>query len=288
MRAERRRSHRRARRIASSLVLVLGILVVMAGLGRAGPAASGGGSAAAPASAVTTADRQPAATSGGLCSVPGIGDIGGVLGFCNLGSSGLSGDLNNICQPSLPEPEPANSGIDAMISPPASSGKQPSTLYSSYGVAGQNWAATNLQCSDMTSLIGNNVANMVFDIAKSIDRVTITVYQSAAGEGILNWLTRVVNQLISTLGNAIYFPYLALVVIFGAIWLAWQGLIRKRATRTIEGTIWMVVACVAAIWLIARPADFTGLGAGVSNGISQALNTAFAKLPAPSQSNCLP
>jgi hypothetical protein len=218
--------------------------------------------------------------------VPGIGDIANLFSLCQGG--GLSGDLNNICQPSVPEPEQANSGIDAMVKPPASPGKQPSTLYGSYGIAGQYWAATNLQCSDMTSLIGNNVASMVFDIAKSIDRVTITVYQSAAGNGILTWLTSVVDKLISSLGNAIYFPYLAAVVILGAIWLAWQGLIRKRGSRTIEGTIWMVVACAAAIWLIGRPADFTGAGSAVSNGISQTLNVAFAKLPAPSQSNCLP
>ena len=78
------------------------------------------------------------------------------------------------------------------------------------------------------------------------------------------------------------------MVILGAMWLAWQGLIRKRGTRTIEGTIWMVVACAAAIWLIGRPADFTGAGAAVSNGVTQALNVAFAKLPAPHQNNCVP
>ena len=139
------------------------------------------------------------------------------------------------------------------------------TLYDNYGIAGQFWAATGLKCSDMTSLIGNNVASMVFDMAKSLDRTTITVYQSAAGNGILTWLQKAVNQLITALGNAVYFPFLAPVVILGAIWLAWQGLIRKRATRTIEGTLWMVIACAAAIWLIGRPGDFTGVGTGVSN-----------------------
>ena len=123
-------------------------------------------------------------------------------------------------------------------------------------MAGQSWAAYDMQCSDMTSLIGNSVAGMVFDAAKALDRVTITVYQSAAGEGILSWLTNSVDRLITSLGNAIYFPFLAPVVIIGAIWLAWQGLIRKRATRTIEGTIWMVIACAAAIWLIGRPGRF--------------------------------
>jgi hypothetical protein len=219
--------------------------------------------------------------------VPGIGDIGGLLGFCAAGSSGVIGALNNVCQPSLPDPEPANAGIDAMVTPP-SSGKLPATLYDQYGVAGDYWAATNLQCSDMTSLIGNNVAGMVFDAAKSIDRVTITVYQSAAGEGILSWLQRVTDTLITSLGNAIYFPYLAVVIILAAIWLAWQGLIRKRATRTIEGTVWMVVACAAAIFLIGKPADVTGIGRGVSDGISQALNVAFAKLPSPGPASCVP
>jgi hypothetical protein len=248
-------------------------------------ATAGADAATADASAASAADMQ--AATGGLCSVPGIGDIGGLLGFCAAGSSGVIGALNNVCQPSLPDPEPANAGIDAMVAPPPS-GKQPATLYDQYGVAGDYWAATNLQCSDMTSLIGNNVAGMVFDAAKSIDRVTITVYQSAAGEGILSWLQRVTDTLITSLGNAIYFPYLAVVIILAAIWLAWQGLIRKRATRTIEGTVWMVVACAAAIFLIGKPADVTGIGRGVSDGISQALDVAFAKLPSPGPSSCVP
>src|SRR5580704_6762206 len=243
-------------------------------------------STAPAAQARLTSMVTPDLTSG-VCQVPGIGDIGGLVGLCSQGSSGLVGDLNNICEPSLPQPEQATGGINAMIEPPASAagGK---TLYDNYGIQGQFWAAHGLQCSDMTSLIGNNVAGMVFDAAKSLDRVTITVYQSAAGNNILTWLQNAANRLITALGNAIYFPYLAPVVILGAIWLAWQGLIRKRATRTIEGTLWMVVACAAAIALIGRPADFTGVGTTVSNGTTQVLNTAFAKLPSPAGSNCLP
>jgi hypothetical protein len=232
-----------------------------------------------------TSSSLPAA---GPCSVPGIGDIAGLLGFCSLGQSGLLGGINNLCQPGVPQPESATTGVNALIRPPATPGKQLATPYNQYGMAGQYWAPTDLQCSDMTSLIGNDVAAMLFDFAKALDRVTITVYQSAAGEGILGWLQGVTDHLISGLGNAIYFPYVAIVVILAAIWLAWQGLIRKRGTRTIEGTIWMVVACAAAIWLIGRPADFTGLGKGVSDGISTALNTAFANLPSPGQSSCLP
>jgi hypothetical protein len=296
----------RALLMAGAVAAMLGMPAVAQAAAPPDSAARQAG-AAAPASAglpVTAVSAQlpagPAAPSGGVCSVPGIGDIGGLLGFCAQGSSGLIGDLNNICQPSVPTPEPATGGIDALISPPGTGagpgpgagggtgGHKPATLYDSYGMAGQSWAAFDLQCSDMASLVGNNIAGVVFDAAKAMDRVTITVYQSAAGEGILSWLTGAVDRLVTSLGNAIYFPYLAPVVILGAIWLAWQGLIRRRATRTIEGTLWMVVACAAAIWLIGRPADFTGAGKAVSDGITQALNVAFAKLPAPHQSSCVP
>ena len=285
------------RRVSRWLILVL--LLAVAGLAISTPAMAATTTAAAStaptatrasaATTATTANLTPAAPQapGGVCQVPGIGDIGGLVGLCAQGSSGIVGDLNNICTPSLPQPEQATGGIDAMVEPPAAAAGG-NTLYDNYGIAGQFWAAHGLQCSDMTSLIGNNVAGMVFDGAKSVDRVTITVYQSAAGNNILAWLQNAVDRLISALGNAIYFPYLAPVVILGAIWLAWQGLVRKRATRTIEGTLWMVVACVAAIALIGKPADFTGIGTTVANGTTQVLNTAFSKLPAPAGSNCLP
>ena len=104
----------------------------------------------------------------GICSVPGIGDIGALAGLCNEGSSGLGGALNNICTPGVPQPELAESGINSLITTP---GSQPTgvTLYDHYAMAGQYWAAYGLQCSQMTSLIGNNVAGMVFDAAKSLE-----------------------------------------------------------------------------------------------------------------------
>ena len=291
-RSERVRRTRPARALTRAALLTGAILtVLLGGLFFARPAGAatthaGGVRRAAAARQRRRARRAGPAgqldaltqPDGGVCSVPGIGDIGGLLGLCNSGSAGVVGDLNNICTPSVPQPEQASAGVDSMIDTPGGTpgGK---TLYDHYGIAGQYWAATGLQCSDMTSLIGNNVAGMVFDMAKSLDRVTITVYQSAAGNNILTWLQSAVNRLITSLGNAIYFPYLAAVVILGAIWLAWQGLIRKRATRTIEGTIWMVLACAAAVWLIGRPGDFTGVGTTVSNSVTQVLNVAFAKLP---------
>jgi hypothetical protein len=226
---------------------------------------------------------QPAA---GICNLPAVGDLGSLVGLCQAGS-GVVGDLNSICTAGAPTPELATSGINSMITTPGGEATG-NTLYDNYAMAGQFWASYGLTCSQMTSSIGNNVAAMVFDMAKALDRVTITVYQSAASDNILTWLSSSVDNLIHSLGNAIYYPFLAPMVIIAAMWLAWQGLGRKRATRTIEGTLWMILACVAAIWLIGQPNDFTDVGTTVSNGTTSVLNAAFSKLPATTGSNCLP
>jgi hypothetical protein len=241
---------------------------------------------AAPAAKAAPAETTAKVAQNTICNVPGFGDLLGLVQLCNSGTSGLIGDANNICASDAPTPVAASSGINSMIATP---GKQSTTtLYDNYGIAGQYWASYQLQCSQMTSTIGNNVAGMVFDMAESLDRLTITVYQSASNPNLLAWLSNSVDTLISDLGNAIFFPYLAPVVIIAAIWLAWQGLVRKRATRTFEGTIWMVVACAFAIWLIGQPGNFTSVGTDVSNGVSSTLNAAFAHLPAAPDSNCLP
>ena len=38
----------------------------------------------------------PGRPDAGICNVPGVGDIGGLVGLCNAGS-GVVGDFNNIC-----------------------------------------------------------------------------------------------------------------------------------------------------------------------------------------------
>ena len=46
---------------------------------------------------------SPTALDSGICNVPGVGDIGNLIGLCQTGS-GVVGQLNNICTSGPPEP----------------------------------------------------------------------------------------------------------------------------------------------------------------------------------------
>ncbi|MEV4398070.1 type IV secretion system protein [Nonomuraea sp. NPDC049607] len=193
----------------------------------------------------------------------------------------LSGPLN---------PEMIGGGTDGMIQPPPPTGgaQAPTTNYGQFGMAGQFWQTHGLGCSDYVAVLGNMWANGVFTAAKAIDRLTITTYQAAATEGPLQSIKDVVDDIVQNLSEAMYWPFLRPIVILGAIWLAWYGLIRKRATTTAEGVIWMVLAVTVAVWFFSRPGDFTGLGKVVTDKTGEVVNSAFSGLPGAGGASCLP
>ncbi|MFL6054153.1 MAG: type IV secretion system protein [Actinoallomurus sp.] len=211
------------------------------------------------------------------------------------GADPIGPNPSDACAPAdHPAPEQYGSGIDGMVKPPnypsdqmKKAAPEQLTYYDRYGTRGQSWHAVDMGCSDMPAMIGNNIANTVFVFAQAIDRTTITIYQAAASESLLGWLKKTVDGVIRGMGNTFGAKYWSWVVILGALWLAWWGLIRRRASRVAEGTIWMVLAMVALIWLIGRPGDFTTLGTKVSNGATAAFNAALPQSDA-NGTACIP
>ncbi|MGW3769163.1 type IV secretion system protein [Actinomadura verrucosospora] len=195
----------------------------------------------------------------------------------------LPNPLNDACSPAdHPAPEQYGSGTDGMIKPPDYPDEklkrtpvEKLTYYDRYGTAGQTWYAVDMGCSDAMSMMGNAIANTVFTLVRTIDRTTISVYQAAASESLLSWLKDTVDGVITNVGKTFNARYWSWVIILGAIWLAWWGLVRRRASKVSEGVIWMVAAMVALTWLITRPSDFTTLGTKVSEATSAAFSAAL-------------
>ncbi|MEV4095191.1 hypothetical protein [Streptosporangium saharense] len=189
-----------------------------------------------------------------------------------------------------PPPDAPAAGTPAAVptSPPSPLAPDaPQNNYARYGTGGQFWHTYGLGCGDVAAVMGNMTANTVFSWAKALDRLTITTYQAAATEGPLESIKGVVDDIVRNLADAMYWPYLRPIVILGAIWLAWYGLIRKRATTTAEGIIWMVLAVTVAVWFFSRPGDFTGIGKTVTDKTGEIVNSAFSNLPNAGGASCL-
>lgn len=203
-----------------------------------------------------------------------------VKGFTEV-PTWLSDAVGKQCgKPGL-QPEVYGSGFDGMAglkATPGDKGPQDWSPYGQYGTAGLYWNWVGVDCLDFSTPVGNQVANLVFNIAKTIDTVTITVYRNAASNDLVSWLKGTTDTLITNIGHALQVGYLTLVVMLGALALIWWGLFKRRATRVTEGTIWMVCAAAAFMILINRPEIFTSAGSGITAASDKIVSAALSPM----------
>ena len=201
-----------------------------------------------------------------------------------------SAHANPLCpgQPA-PLPESAGSGSDGLLVPPQSQsaiegspdGLPPdASMYGQYGTAGTQWHMITESCVDgISNGAQATLANTAWDLSQTINQSTITVYQAATSDGLLSSFNELVENVVVTLREGIWRPLIPTVVILGALWLGWFGLIRKRMTLTIESTVWMVAATALGMWILVNPAQVMGLSSGLVNSGSQLVTSTVGQVP---------
>lgn len=188
-----------------------------------------------------------------------------------------------------PLPESAGSGSDGLLVPPQSQsaiegspdGLPPdASMYGQYGTAGQQWHMITESCVDgISNGPQATLANTAWDLSKTINQSTITVYQAATSDGLLASFNELVENVVVTLREGIWRPLIPTVVILGAIWLGWYGLIRKRMTLTLESTVWMVGATALGLWIMVNPAQVMGLAGSLVNSGGQLVTSTVGQIP---------
>ncbi|WP_393916620.1 type IV secretion system protein [Halostreptopolyspora alba] len=122
------------------------------------------------------------------------------------------------------------------------------------------------------------MSNTAWGLSKTINQSTITVYQAATTDGLLASFNSLVESVMGEFREGVWRPLLPTVIILGAVWLGWYGLIRKRLTLTVESAIWMVLAVVMGIWILVNPAQILSLSTNVVNSGTQLVNSAASKV----------
>lgn len=197
-------------------------------------------------------------------------------------STFLASLIQGECAKPGMQPEVYGSGFDGLATRNATKpGQADKSYYGQYGNTGSYWNWVGTSCTDFTTPVGNQVANLVFNIAKTIDTVTITVYKSAASEDLVSWLKDASDKLITSIGKALQVGYLTLVIMLGALALIWWGLFKRRATRVTEGVIWMVCAAAAFLLLVNRPEIFTTAGTAVTGATQKVVDAALSPVDSP-------
>ena len=193
-----------------------------------------------------------------MCSVPGIGDLGGLLGLCGA-KSGALGDISNIngnCK-NPPVPEAPGDAIAGWLEihparPPAQAAafgpRAASTEYDQYGYAGLTWSNYDQPClipnvgADVETLLGN----WALGAAKVIVATDNTVHAWAADPAWMSALIPIVTGSTGTLYRALFLGWAAVAMLVVAI----SVLFRANRSDT-SGAVTLVAWAVLVVGLVA-------------------------------------
>ncbi|MEU1898840.1 conjugal transfer protein TrbL [Nocardiopsis dassonvillei] len=206
---------------------------------------------------------------------------------------------NPLCTTSpAPVPESPGNGSNGLLVPPvtqsqvegAPDGLPPdASMYGQYGTAGLQWHLLVDNCGDiLTAGAQATLSNTAWNLSKTINQSTITLYQAATTPGLLDGFNVLVEDVVNALREGIWRPLIPTVVILGALWLGWYGLFRKRVTLTIESTIWMVAATALGMWLLINPGQVMGAASSLVNSGSQLVTSVVGQVPYASSSGSCP
>lgn len=139
----------------------------------------------------------------------------------------------------------------------------------------------DFQCLDLFPMFSTALANMSFYVPKILSSLSISFIELAYNPTIITAITDQLNDLISKPGglkDSLYFPYLALIVMFGALYLAWQGLVKRRTQEMTSSAIWMILAVMAGSLFVYNPSLVTNGAGAIINEVNSAVLTGISSV----------
>ncbi len=264
-------------------------IVGRAGLAVASLAAAGllvfapaaGASTVDPAS--TTVLTTPGATASGTTGTSGAATSGGATTTAGgttevtvpgAGASALISDAT----PSS-STVPAGTGADSLLAPPKIRHGNTKTFAEKYGSGSYSLteASSSTSASPTDGALGA-VTDALWAMVTLLVGFAISVVQWAFHLDLANIIAPTLHQITGKLVQLIFDPWVATVVVVGAAWLVWWGLVRRRASIAGEGAVWMLVTLVVAIAFLAQPTSLLVGADHVTSSIGTSALSALAPI----------
>lgn len=114
---------------------------------------------------------------------------------------------------------------------------------------------TQSACNPVGDTVPTGIANLLLGITSWIVNISNLLFQTATetSSSILLTLSPTISSIVTKLGDAVYAEFLAPVLMFGALFLAWKGLVKRSSTEAGTSALWMFGATVAGFAILANP-----------------------------------
>lgn len=138
----------------------------------------------------------------------------------------------------------------------------------------QYWSNDIAQCSGLSGAIFNGIANYQLSITELGVTFINTIYFVAffGSQIVFDGMYNIVNGVVEDLRTSLFIPFIELFVILGALWMFWQGVIKRKSTEAFQGALWMAGAAIAGAILLSNPSYIPNAANLVINSVNGAVN----------------
>lgn len=143
-----------------------------------------------------------------------------------------------------------------------SRGNRPVTAYEYYKMSGTTWTVSlgTDYCWAADARISNTTANYLFSLSKSVTTMSISMYEWASAPDLMADFLKPMEKVVKGLKQNLYLNFLSPVIVLGAMWMGWQGLVKKRTSEATQAAVWMICSATFALIFMAWPAAIAGWG----------------------------
>jgi hypothetical protein len=138
-----------------------------------------------------------------------------------------------------------------------------------------------LSCTAILPSIEAGIANTLTTPSRFITAIALELYGASFGtsisqEGSLLYpIGQAIDAMITNQGglrDTLFVPFMIPLITIGAIWVAYVGIVKRRAAAAVQSVVWMVAAIAAGTVFLAQPTLISGfIDSGVAE-IQQVIN----------------
>lgn len=139
------------------------------------------------------------------------------------------------------------------------------TAYEWYGTAGMSryyggWVSSDIDSCALTDRMSNMLGSGLMSMAFTAGEIMLTIISWSLSTSLTTNLLvgkddGIITKVIEGFETSLYQNYLLPIVMFAALWIGWQGLVKRRGTEAIQGAGWMVLSAAAAVAFFIWPTE---------------------------------
>jgi len=135
------------------------------------------------------------------------------------------------------------------------------------------------RCGNLKGKAEMHIANGVISgIPRFIVDVSAFLYSTTSGIPLsdeanpMHFLLDVVEDIVGGLNDSLFLPFMLPMVLLGATYVAYVGIIKRAATKALTGTGWMIAAIAMGTFLLAQPTFMLNMADTLMTSVQSQIN----------------